>query len=1089
MVDASGSQLGKLLREFRKRAGLTQLQVADRAGLSAAGLRDVEQGRVVRPRAATLRRLSEVLGLSRIELEELIRAAGGEGGSGLRIEVLGPLKIIVNGKSVDPGSEAQRVLLGLLALSPNIPVARDALIEAVWGVQSVSGSADLLQSRVSRLRRRLQPGPQDPPVLVADRGGYQLAVPEGQHDLLVFQRLVALARCARDEEKTAEACGLFSEAVALWRGEPLEGLGSLQAHPLITALTREYYAVLVEYAAVAAGLGRHQEVLPSLQRVAEADPLHEAVHAALMIALAGSGQQAAALNVYDTLRRRLAEELGADPGPDLVAAYERVLRQEVPRPDFTPVSAHRQLPPDIADFTGREAELSALHERVRAADGGTAVTISLIEGMGGVGKTRLAVRAAHQLLAAGRCGDCQLYVDLRGHADQPPADPSAVLASFLRLLGVPDDQIPSRMDERVMLYRDRLYGRKALVLLDNASGEDQVVPLLPAGPDNTVLITSRRTLALDGAHTLPLDVFTPVEAEDLLRKVVGRNRGAGTPEAARRVVELCGRLPLAVALAARRLQSRRAWTVSDLAVRLAETGDRLYELVAGNRRLRAVFDLSYHALDQDERRMFRLLGLHPGDDFTVDAVAALAGVGRGAAQQLLDRLVDEHLVNVVTRDRYRLHDLLAEYVRSIVREEEPPAQRTAAITRVLDFYLHSATSAAHLLQPHQPTMKLAGSRPVHRPTLRGKEDARQWLDAERACLIAAVSLAAEQGWPTHAWQLTRSLREYLHLYGYGNDHDWVRTHEAALAAAVAAQDPVGEAMTRADLAAAYLDQGRGADACEHLYRALDFHRATGDRVLETSSLESLGTLCFRLGEFHEALQHYRLGASLCAGLDPYREGVLRINVGKALAALGFVDESLESLHRGIELSREAGNTDGECCGLADIGEAHRRTGNYAQAVDFLRRAVALAVEHGLEPRVAYARHRLGKTYRELGRYDDAMTNLHAALQIVRQVSGPAAESEVLISFGAAHRDIGDLTTAAELIDQGQRLAIDRSERYPQALALHELAELHRCAGRAQLAQDYWRRAHAVFAELGTPEAAELRRVAGSTIRWGANSVA
>ncbi|MCI2421200.1 tetratricopeptide repeat protein [Saccharopolyspora sp. K220] len=1084
MADTSGGQLGKLLREFRKRAGLTQLQVADRAGLSAAGLRDVEQGRVVRPRAATLRRLSDVLGLSRIELEELIRAAGGEGGSGLRVDVLGPLKVTVNGRSVDPGSEAQRVLLGLLALSPNVPVARDALIEAVWGVQSVSGSADLLQSRVSRLRRRLQPGPQDSPVLVADRGGYQLSVPEGQHDLLVFQRLVALARDARDEEKSAEACGLFSEAVTLWRGEPLEGLGSLQAHPLITALTREYHAVLVEYAAVAAGLGRHQEVLPFLQRVAEADPLHEAVHAALMIALAGSGQQAAALNVYDTLRRRLAEELGADPGPELVAAYERVLRQEVPRPEFTPVSAHRQLPPDIADFTGREAELTALHERVRAADGGTAVPIALIEGMGGVGKTRLAVRAAHQLLAAGRCGDCQLYVDLRGHADQPPADPSAVLASFLRLLGVPDDQIPSRTDERVMLYRDRLYDKKALVLLDNASGEDQVVPLLPAGPENIVLITSRRTLALDGAHTLPLDVFTPVEAEDLLSKVVGRNRD--TPEAARRVVELCGRLPLAVALAARRLQSRRAWTVSDLAARLAETGDRLYELVAGNRRLRAVFDLSYHALDQDEQRMFRLLGLHPGDDFTVDAVAALAGVGRGEAQHLLDRLVDEHLVNVVTRHRYRLHDLLAEYVRSIVREEEPESQRTAAITRVLDFYLHSATSATYLLQPHQPTMKLAGSQPVHRPKLCSKEEARRWLDAERACLIAAVSLAAEQGWPTHAWQLTRSLRDYLHLYGYGHDHDWVRTHEAALAAAIAAQDSVGEAVTRADLAAAYLDQGRGADAREHLYRALEFHRATGDRVLETSTLESLGTLCYRLGQFREALRHFRFGASRCAGRDPYREGVLRVNVGNALAALGFVDESLESLHRGIELSRQAGNADGECCGLADVGEVHRRTGNYVQAVDFLQRAVALAVEHGLEPKVAYARHRLGKTYRELGRYDDAMTNLHAALQIVRQVSGPAAESEVLISFGAAHRDIGDLTTAGKLIDQGQRLAIDRSERYQQALAVHELAELHRCAGRAQLAQDYWRRAHDIFAELGTPEAVELRRVA---IHWGADSVA
>jgi DNA-binding SARP family transcriptional activator/tetratricopeptide (TPR) repeat protein len=1078
-----------LVRAFRKRAGLTQLQVADQAGLSAAGLRDVEQGRVVRPRVSTLRRLAEVLGLSRIELEELIREAGDEGGTGLRVEVLGPLKVAVNGKIVDPGSETQRVLLGLLALSPNVPVARDAMIEAVWGEQSVSGSADLLQSRVSRLRRRLQSGLRESPVLVADRGGYQLTVAEGQHDLLVFRRLVALARQARDGEKPGEACGMFADAVTLWRGEPLEGLGSLQAHPLVTALTREYRAVLVEYAAVAAELGRHQEVLPFLQRVAEADPLHEAVHAALMIALAGSGQQAAALNVFDTLRRRLAGELGADPGPELVEAHQRVLRQEVPRPEFTPVSAHRQLPPDIADFTGREAELRAFHERLRGSDGGTAVTISLIEGMGGVGKTRLAVHAAHQLLAADRFSDCQLYVDLRGHADQPPADPTAVLASFLRLLGVPDNQIPSRVDERVILYRDRLYAKKALVLLDNAAAEDQVMPLLPAGPDNMVLITSRRTLALDGAHTLPLDVFTPDEAEGLLAKVVGRAQVEVDPAAARRVVELCGRLPLAVALAARRLQSRRAWTVSDLAARLEETGDRLYELVAGSRRLRAVFDLSYQALEQDERRMFRFLGLHPGDDFTVDAAAALAGVSATEARHLLDRLVDEHLVNVVTRHRYRLHDLLAEYVRGIVQEEEPEPLRAAAVTRVLDFYLHSAASATHLLEPHQPTIKLAGTEPEHSPVLRTKDEARQWLDAERACLIAAVSLAAEQGWSTHAWQLTRSLREYLHLYGYGHDHDWVRTHEAALAAAIDAQDSVGEAVTRTDLAAAYLNQGRGADAREHLYRALKFHRDTGDRVLETSTLGSLGIVCYRLGEFREALQHFRFAASLCAGLDPYREGMLRINAGNALAAIGFLDDALDSFRRGLELSRQAGNADGECSGLADIGEVHRRIGNYGDAIEFLQRALDLAVEHDMAPKVAYAQHRLGKTYRELGRYDEAMTNLHAALQIVRKVSGPAAESEVLINFGAVHRDIGDLATAGELIDQGLRLATDRSERYQQALALHELAELHRCADRTKLAQDYGRRAHAVFADLGTPEADELRTAAQPLTPWDAGSVA
>ncbi|MDA3648605.1 tetratricopeptide repeat protein [Saccharopolyspora indica] len=1035
-MGTTGSTLGRLVRGFRKRAGLTQLQAAEQAGLSAAGLRDVEQGRVVRPRVSTLRQLGEVLALSRIELESLIREAGGENGSGLRVEVLGPLRVSAGGEAVDPGSETQRVLLGLLALSPNEPVARDALVEAVWGERSTAGSADLLQSRVSRLRRRLQAEAEEP-VLIADRGGYQLVLSEGQHDLLVFRRLVTAARQA---PKATEACALFADAVALWRGEPLEGLASLQEHPLITALVRDFRAVLVEYAAVAAELGRHQEVLPHLQRIADADPLHEAVHAALMIALAGSGQQAAALTTFDALRRRLADELGADPGPELTAAHQRVLRQEVPRPEFTPVSAHRQLPPDIGEFTGRETELAALRANLPHV-GGSAVKVVLIEGMGGVGKTRLAVHAAHRLLADGRFSDCQLYVDLRGHSDQPPADPAAVLASFLRLLGVPDDHIPSRADERMMLFRDRLFDKKALVLLDNAATEDQVTPLLPSGAENMVLITSRGTLALDGARTLPLDVFTPAEAGDMLTKAVGRDRVEVDPSAARSLVELCGRLPLAVALAARRLQARPKWTVRDLAGRLAECDDRLHELVAGNRRLRSVFDLSYQALDPVERRMFRLLGLHPGDEFTADSVAALAGTTAGEARFLLDRLVDEHLATVVTKDRYRLHDLLAEYGRGRVRDEDPAAQRSAAITRVLDFYLHSTAAATRLLQPHQPALPLVGSEPVHRPALETPVSARQWLDAERACLIAAVRLAAAHGWPTHAWQLTRSLREYLRLYGYGHDHDWVRAHEAALAAAIAAHDTTGEALTRADLAATYLDLGRGAEAREHLYRALEFHRSAGDREMETSTLESLGIACFRLGEFDEALQHFRDATELCTGDDPFRQGVLHSGTGNTLAAKGFLPDALTCLNTGLELSRRAGDIDGQSIALADIGDAHRRLGDHQAALDFLDQALELAMSHGLTPKVAYARHRIGKVYRELGRYPEATANLQTARRVVAKVGGPAAESEVLIDLGAAHREVGDLTAANVLLHKALSLATSRGERHQRELALKELAEL------------------------------------------------
>jgi hypothetical protein len=293
------------------------------------------------------------------------------------------------------------------------------------------------------------------------------------------------------------------------------------------------------------------------------------------------------------------------------------------------------------------------------------------------------VHLAHRLLAEGHYADTQLYVDLRGHADVPPADPSTVLASFLRLLGVQAGRLPNQLDERVSLYRDRLRARKALVLRDNAASEDQVLPLLPAGPANLVVVTSRRTLAIDGARTLPLDVLTPAESVDLLAEVAGADRVAAEPAAVRHVADLCGRLPLAIVLAARRLRSRPGWTVADLAGRLAEADDRLAELAVGSRRLRTVFDQSYRALPAAEQRVFRLLGHHSGGDITVDAVAALAGIPAGDARVLMDRLVDENLVAVRGRCRYRLPDLLAAYTRGLPPETGFRHQRHDPLGRVI----------------------------------------------------------------------------------------------------------------------------------------------------------------------------------------------------------------------------------------------------------------------------------------------------------------------------------------------------------------------------------------------------------------------
>ncbi|WP_084143163.1 BTAD domain-containing putative transcriptional regulator [Amycolatopsis taiwanensis] len=1081
-------RLAGMIRGFRRRAGFTQRETAELAGLSVGALRDIEQGRVSRPRASTLRRLGNVLELSRVERADLMREAEDEPdvADGLRVEVLGPLRVWIHGETVELGSETQRLLLGMLALSPNVPVMRDALVETLWGAQSGGGNVDSLQSRVSRLRRRLQPGGTDSEsygVLVSEGGGYQLTVADGQHDMLICRRLVTQARRAREAGELTEACRLFAGAVALWRGDPLAGLPALQSHPTVVALVRDYRTLVVEYAETACELGRYRDVLPLLQHAAEADPFHEAVHAKLMIALAGSGQQAAALSVFDSLRRRLVEEMGADPGAELTAAYQQVLRQEVSGPETAPVAAYRQLPPDIADFSGRDEQLREIGASLSVPAGGTAVTIVQIEGMGGVGKTRLAIHLAHRSLTTGRHGDVQLYVDLRGHADQPPADPSAVLASFLRLLGVPGDQIPPGIDERASLYRDRLYGTNALVLLDNAADENQVLPLLPAGPANLVLITSRRTLALDGARTFPLDVFTPAEAGELLARVVGAERVAAEPEAASRVVELCGRLPLAVALAARRLRSRSAWTIADFATRLEQADDRLNELAAGSRRLRAMFDQSYQALSGDEQRVFRLLGLHPGEDFARDSVAALAALPPSQAQHLLDRLVDENLAAVVARGRYRVHGLVREYARALAHEIDSEERRHEAHTRLLDFYLRETARAAHLLTVGEELMRIESS---HLPNSSSRDETWRWLETECACLVGAAEFAARNGWRTHARRLIGFLRQCLSWTGCHPDPDWMRNQESALPAALAAGDSTGAALTHELAAAACLHRGRTEEARGHLLLALELHREAGFKSFEIGPLEGLIVTCSRLGEFAEALRHANRALTLCTEHAPQLEATVLGSVGHVLTLLGQFDDAMGVFRKALALSRQAGSADGEIRALAGIGDLHRRMGCHTEAIAELERALVLGHEAVPITEVARSRHVVGNVYRGLSRFDAALANFSAALRFVRVTDATDAtvmESAVLVDMGATYREIGNLALASDLVDRGLRLAIARRERYQEARALHELAELHRCAARVELALDHWRQAQTLFEELGTPEADELRPLIDDSA-WG-----
>lgn len=999
MTDAVGSRLrlDQLLRQFRRHVGLTQQQVADLAGISVAGLRDLEQARVLNPRSGTLRRLALALELSAADTEELLRVgqSGEANRNNLWVGVLGPLTVHVDGTDADPGSSRQRLLLGALSLSPNVALGRDALIEIGWGERPPANVVELLQTHMSRLRRRLQSARVDTRqerVLVAIHGGYRLEVTEDQLDLLAFRRVLARARQANRKGDVAGACATYRDAFGLWRGEPLADLMTLREHPAVVALNREWQAAVIEYATVAADAGRYEEVLPLLRQVTDADPLHEPAHARLMIALAGAGKQGEALTVYADLRGRLVDELGADPGPEVVGAHQRVLRQEVARGgtnEESPVSAHRQLPPDIADFSGRQDELAAVRAALdRATETTTAVPIIAIEGMAGVGKTRLAVHLAHQLHAEGRFDEHQLYVDLHAHSAEPPADPVGVLGSFLNLLGVPGSQIPADRHERAALYRDRLHDKPTLVLLDNAADAEQVIPLLPADPASLVVITSRRALALDGAHTIPLDVFALADAEELLAKIVGHDRVEVERAAARDMIELCGRLPLAVALVARRLQARPTWSFSDLGLRLRNSGDRMSELAAGTRRVRAAFELSYHALACQSQRVFQLLGLHPGEDFTADSTAALAEISSSDARHLLDHLVDEHLVIASSSDRYRLHDLLREYAIELAGWL-PAHDRRDALRRVLRWYVHASKAARAFIPSYRgTTFDLDDAPPCPVPRFTGREGAFRWMEAEQTGLVAAVIAAFDHGLYRTAWELSSMLREYFHLTG--NWSEWIRTGEVAIAAAQASDDRRGEALAMLELSSAYGQTGVLDRATDLLLRALELFQSLGDQEREIGVRNNLGIVRGMGGDLAGALAEFEAGLRLSGGEEP-------------------------SI-------------------LNNMGRIHQLRGEHKAAVDCFQRALVLRT--GVADNavvVAVWMHSLGESLVQLGRYDEAIPVLTEACRHHRQGQAAFPEAETLETLGTAFAALSRFREARESWERAVRILVDLEHSHAESL--------------------------------------------------------
>jgi DNA-binding SARP family transcriptional activator/tetratricopeptide (TPR) repeat protein len=904
--------------------------------------------------------------------------------AGPRYQLLGPLCVQVDGHEVTVTAAKQRILLATLLLRANTVVGQDELIERLWEDNPPAGARDTVRAYVMRLRNLL--GGRD--TIITAPAGYLIRVEPQQLDLLHVRELLA------DPSRVHEAW-------ALWRGPALSNVpsdslrrdeGPALEELRLHVLSRRVDLDLAE--------GRHVEVTAELVGAVAEHPLHERLTGQLMLALYRGGRTAEALERYDLLRRRLAEDLGADPGAEIQRLHQQILTNDEAltlSPDLTATRVPRQLPAMPRRFTGRTRELAAL-------DGGGAVVISAIGGVGGVGKTWLAVHWAHRNVHL--FPDGQLYVNLRGFDPAgPPMDPAVALRSFLVALGVDAGAIPRELDARSGLFRSMVADKRLLVVLDNARDSDQVVPLLPGGTSCTTVITSRNRLATlvvgHGATLLSLDGLAPDEARQLLVAWLGAERIDAEPAAVAELVDCCGGLPLALGIVAARALAEPTTPLAETARQL-RASTPLDALDAGELgvNLRAVFECSHRALSPSAAEVFRLLGAAPGPDISLAAARNLTG--RDTAE--LDELERAHLVQR-SGDRYRMHDLVRQYAA----EQAAGVDTSTAVHRLVDFYLHTLRGFMDLLDLAQPQVEYTD--PVegcHPLPIADAKSALAWFTAEQHNMRAAQELSAAVGWHEHVWLMAWCRKDVHYRLGL------LQEERASWQLALAAAEHLGRtplvitAHRLLGLATIHAGADEVASALDHLLRALDLAEETGDLAEQSRVHQGLCMLYDQEGDHDAALRHAVRHYEIFTKLGDTFRGSRALNaVGWCRAVTGDLEGARADCLTALDLQREGDDRDGMAATLDSLGFVAHRLGDSHQALDYFGQALTI--------------------FRDLGnRYQGADVLLH--IGDVHRDLGAVAESrqlwqEALAMYRAQHR-----AANAEQVEQRLRDSVDVDRR-------------------------------------------------------------
>jgi DNA-binding SARP family transcriptional activator len=938
--------------------------------------------------------------------------------------MLGPLEVRLGDVPLDVGTPKQRTVMALLLLHANQPVTTRRVVDELWPDGAPNSAVANVTTYLSRLRRTLAAAGGS---LERRDAGYLLRARPGSIDQHRFADHARRGEAAWSSGETAAAARHWESALATWRGLAFEGLPT---GPELDAARAEWgerrLTVLEQHARARLRLGRYADAVADLRRHTLAEPFRESGWLLLMAALRLAGNPAAALEAYEQARAVLAEQLGVDPGTRLRGMHHAVLaddsdaawalldgvvtapgRNTAPGPE---PKAPAQLPLDVHGFTGRTDQLAHLDAILtRAASQPTAVIISAVSGMAGVGKTALALHWAHR--RSDRFPDGQLYVNLRGF---DPAgsilSPAKAVRGFLDALGVSAERIPVDLDAQAALYRSLMAGRRMLVVLDNARDADQVRVLLPGSPGCLVVVTSRNRLsglvALEGAQPLILDLLDRDEARQLLARRLGDDRVAAEPEAADEIITRCAQLPLALAVVAARAATHPQFSLDMLAGQLREARGSLdaFSDEGSATDLRAVFSWSYQELGPAAARLFRLLGLHPGADISALAAASLAGAPPSEVRLLLAELTRANLLTEQIPGRYTFHDLLRAYATELTQAHDTGVEGRTALHRLLDHYLHTAHAAATLLVPHRDPITLdppsSGAIPQDLTT---HEQALAWLAAERSALVAAIEQAAASDFNRHTWQLAWALTAYFARQGHC--HEWAATQHAALRAAIRVDDLAGQADAHRALLRAYGRLGQETDAHKHFQRALELFAELDDAAGQAHTHLNFAHSLIPRGRHHEALHHNQ------QALDLYRAAGHLLGQAEALNSVGWTygllgnhQQTLDHCQQALILLRQAGASARESNTLDSMGYAHHHLGNHRQAVACYHQALGLVRESGDRYNEADILTHLGDTLHTAGDPDAARESWQQALTILDEIDHPDA--------GAVRTKLHNLTRPA-----------------------------------------------------------------------------